>query len=502
MGYRASSSQWRKRRASAKLFKSSLTFEGEDSAMDSRRLKMPDWVALLVVLAAAAAARIWYVGAGILWHSPDKDRVQLPDWQSHRAADGRDDRHTDQLVENLKTHRWFGGFAPLSDVEERTAHISPGYPWLLSLAAQTTEDWKPLVRWIQAGLGTMTAGMYFLFARRAFRSLLVATLTGLFCAVYPFWVVNCDEIADGTLATFLLSACLLLGMHAGQVGGPTASLLFGVGLAALSLVRAALLPFAVVTLLWFLLRCRWLKRGWLFALLAFLGFVNGLVPWTLRNYQAFGDVLPIVDSTYLHLWIGNHPGADGGTLSQLEVAEVLQDNLRDLSFAENPTKRDDRAEVEVIARWKQLNQKERYDNLGEVVVKNIQLDPAGAVKRRISAGLCFVFGSSWDSQLHAPKMSVSSENERSGIFAGSLLALLILAILGWRWTYLYQKTSMPLSLALIWIPLPYILSHAEALSGPRLPLDGVLLCYAAFALACLIPGYGRDLFRGPEAKAE
>jgi hypothetical protein len=47
----------------------------------------------------------------------------------------------------------------------------------------------------------------------------------------------------------------------------------------------------------------------------------------------------------------------------------------------------------------------------------------------------------------------------------------------------------------LFIPLPYLLSHAELLSGPRLPLDGVLLCFAGFAAPPLIPGFGRDLRR-------
>src|SRR5438105_565379 len=80
----------------------------------------------------------------------------------------------------------------------------------------------------------------------------------------------------------------------------------------LPLVRAALLPFAVVAVLWFLVRCRTLKRGWLCALLAFLGFANGLAAWTVRNFQTFHDAVPIADSTYLHLWIGNNPLATGG----------------------------------------------------------------------------------------------------------------------------------------------------------------------------------------------
>src|SRR6516225_8566589 len=58
------------------------------------------------------------------------------------------------------------------------------------------------VRWCQAVLGSLTAGLYFLFARRAFRSLLVAILTGILCSVYPFWVLNTGTLEDGTLASF------------------------------------------------------------------------------------------------------------------------------------------------------------------------------------------------------------------------------------------------------------------------------------------------------------
>ena len=76
--------------------------------------------------------------------------------------------------------------------------------------------------------------------------------------------------------------------------------------------------------------------------------------------------------------------------------------------------------------------------------------------------------------------------------------MLLLAFLGWRWTYSWRKESMLLTLALIWVPLPYLLGHAEALHGARLPLDGVLLGYAAFALICLLP-VGRMLFRGADS---
>jgi hypothetical protein len=52
---------------------------------------------------------------------------------------------------------------------------------------------------------------------------------------------------------------------------------------------------------------------------------------------------------------------------------------------------------------------------------------------------------------------------------------------------------------MIWVPIPFILAHGGELSGPRLPLDGVLLCYAAFALVCLIPGLNGHLLDAPDA---
>ena len=71
-------------------------------------------------------------------------------------------------------------------------------------------------------------------------------------------------------------------------------------------------------------------------------------------------------------------------------------------------------------------------------------------------------------------------------------ACLLIALASW-------DNSLPLQLAAIWLPLPYILSHAESLHGPRLPLDGVLLTLAAYAFAVIVTGGG--VGRGPQPAA-
>jgi 4-amino-4-deoxy-L-arabinose transferase-like glycosyltransferase len=469
----------------------------------SRRFTAADFLLLLIVMAAAAGARGWYLSVCAEGGQQDGPlRVQdkapaLAGLPADTEMNGhKPPAELDALVENVKEHNWFGSLAPLSDTEEQTAHVAPGYYWLLALLDKAPARLGPperAMRWIQCGLGTLTAAFYFLFALRAFGSRAAALLAGLFSAVHPFWIINTAEINDGVLSSFLLAACLCLGARGAQAGAPLASLLYGAGLAGLSLVRAALLPFAIVGVLWFLLRCRSSPRGWLCAVLAFLGLATGLAPWTFRNYKAYHDIVPIADSAYLHLWIGNNARATGGPQSEQVVLETAAE-------ARGEDKQKTREE---LAR---LPQKERYDQLGRLVWQQVRSDPAGTFKHRLEAWLCFVFGEAWFKERvlwqandgNAVAVPNWFEGSYPAALYGALLGLLTLGLLGWRWSYGWRADSMPASLAMIWVPLPYVLSHGEYLNGPRLPLDGVLLTYAAFALVCLVLPGRRSLFRGPD----
>jgi 4-amino-4-deoxy-L-arabinose transferase-like glycosyltransferase len=452
-----------------------------------RRFGVMDMLMFLVVLAGAAGARAWYVNTcaqGGL--APGPFQVQEDDRKEQLL-----------LVGNLKEGQGFTTLAPLAKGVEPTAHVAPLYPWLLSLLDQrmpnrdaTDQAW----RWIQVGLGTLTAGLYFLFARRAFHSLLAGTLAGLLTAFHPFWIVNAAEINDGVLATFLLAVCLFLGARGSQGGAALSSLLYGVGLAGLALVRAALVPFAFVAVLAFLWRCRRLPRGWLYAVLAVLGFVNGLLPWALRNYQAFGEVMPVADSAYFHLWVGNNSLATGGPESAATIREALgEDRAKQLEGMAQPV---------------------RYRALAQGVVDEVRNNPAGTLQRRLRAGIGFFLGMNFLDANGLDSRALYGEDERTrddvptwltdilpAKLAGSLLVMLLLGGIGWRWSFGWRHESIPAAVAMIWIPLPYLLSHAERLHGPRLPLDGVMLCYVAFVLACLVPGVGRSLLCREEGES-
>lgn len=444
---------------------------GERTLMAERlRFSWMDVLLLAAIVAASAGIRAGYLIACADYARNDGPlRVEKPLPQ------------LDELARNVKTQNRFALTSPSGDEEHDIAAIAPGYPVLTGLVNRVVDDARlpSTMRWLQCVLGALTAGLYFLFARRAFGSLLVAILAGLLCALHPFWIIDTATLADGTTATFLLALVLFLGARASQVGGPLSSLLYGLSLAALALVRAALLPFAVVGLAWFLWRSRVLLHGWLWALLAFLGLLIGLGSWTFRNWQIFGEAIPIVDSTYYHLWVGNNPQSAGGPI---ENEQPPADPLGPPSLR---TERDNE--------FAQQSRQEWHDR------------PAEAVRRRLQAGLAFVFGADWIAKGRFAEPTGSEDiepNWLAGSYAvvleSTMLILLVLGLLGWRWTYGWRASAMPSSLAMIWILLPYVLSHAGSLSGPRLPLDGVLLCYTAFALAYMLPG-GRHLWEGERA---
>jgi hypothetical protein len=214
--------------------------------------------------------------------------------------------------------------------------------------------------------------------------------------------------------------------------------------------------------------------------------------------------VPIADSGFYHVWIGNNPNATGGPVTP----EMLKD--AETTLNQNAPKK-----------LGESDQPERYSRLHEVVRDMMHHDTLRVVNARIYAAMYFFLGKkffddgTFVAQLSEPAKT-SGEDESAAswardvqawlqnavnvVLAVTMLLLLAFGLLGWRWTYGWRRDSRPATLAMLFIPLPYILTHAEALHGPRLPLDGVLLCYTAFVL-CL-PIIGGYLAAGSAVRGE
>ena len=53
-------------------------------------------------------------------------------------------------------------------------------------------------------------------------------------------------------------------------------------------------------------------------------------------------------------------------------------------------------------------------------------------------------------------------NNYEGVFLWTVLGVTFFGLLGWRGSYGWRAESMPAVLAMIWIPIPYVLSHAKS----------------------------------------
>ncbi len=447
------------------------------------------WLGLVLVIALAAGARFGFLayccdGGASGSRLIVQGEGPRPEFASDVELRGqKSPAEFDNIVHNLREDRWFGGLAPLADKEQQTAHVAPGYFWLASFFTADTD-----LRRVQMGLGFITVICLYFFARLAFANNCVAFIAGVLAAVHPFWIVNQGELADGTLITSLLAATLFLGTLASRTGGPLSSVLFGLSLAGLALVRATFLPFSFFALGWFLLRCRHVRLGWFAGLLALLGFGNGLAPWMVRNHTVFKDAVPVADSAYLHLWMGNSPGATGGAVDEKTLRASL------------PAER----VKELVA---EPNQAKRYGRLSHDVVRQVRDDPTGTMARRISSGLRFLLGETWfqrqalvESRPDGIEPPALVGDWAAFAHAAALSVLFLMGVIGWRLSHAWSGECRLATLALVWIPIPYLLSHAESLSGPRLPWDVPLIVFAGYAIAWLLPSVRDQATSVPQLK--
>src|SRR6476661_3845932 len=91
-------------------------------------------LACAAVVLLAAAVRLGYLATCCDWgNGPPALAVQ-----------GEVPADLKVLMQNLREHHTFAAKAPLADEEEPTAHVAPGYPWLVAMLPADAD-----VRWLQ-----------------------------------------------------------------------------------------------------------------------------------------------------------------------------------------------------------------------------------------------------------------------------------------------------------------------------------------------------------------
>lgn len=213
-----------------------------------------------------------------------------------------------------------GFSSPLVGMQGPTAWVAPIYPLLLAFGFKllNMNPYHVVIfgQVLNAVFSALTCWPIYLIGKRLF-SPGIGFVSSWVWAVLPTAILfPLEWIWDQSLSALLLTALLCATLYLPENSHGAAwnfrrGLIwagYGIGWALALLTNPALgllLPFFAAWLAW---QCHKSRAPWLAPIgIAVLTCVLGILPWTARNYAAFGQIVPIKSNFGLEFWLGNNP---------------------------------------------------------------------------------------------------------------------------------------------------------------------------------------------------
>jgi 4-amino-4-deoxy-L-arabinose transferase-like glycosyltransferase/Tfp pilus assembly protein PilF len=229
-------------------------------------------------------------------------------------------------MDALYHHQWALAISAGVEFINDAFFRAPLYPYFLALLYKLTGTDLVWTRILQVLLGSATCGLVYLLARRICRGgqgrerrespgldagtgERVARASGLVMAGYPMAVYFDAELLIPVLLVFLVLLGMVLLYR--SMDQDRQWYLPGLAFGLAAIARPNALAFVAVLVVWLLFRYR--GRAWKSAALLAAGVVAVVLPVTVRNLVASGDLVPIAWQAGTNFYIGNNPESDGMT---------------------------------------------------------------------------------------------------------------------------------------------------------------------------------------------
>ncbi len=227
----------------------------------------------------------------------------LPDADKHYEAFGWEMGWIARAL--ASGHGFSSPYYPLSGP---TAIMSPLYPWLLSLVFRLFGIYSLtsafVILSINSLLSTLTCIPVYFSAKYSL-GVRAAKICAWAWALYPFAIYfSAGRVWEYSLTSLLFTTCFCIAQRIHR----SAKRLAWIGFGALYGVTAhsnasvmSTLPFLLGFALWQAHKAgkRWALNG----ALTMLTFFLVLTPWTIRNYRAFGMIVPVRDNIWLEIYL-------------------------------------------------------------------------------------------------------------------------------------------------------------------------------------------------------
>lgn len=218
---------------------------------------------------------------------------------------------TGRIARSLASGHGFG--SPLFGWTGPTAWMGPIYPSLLALVFAIFGIYSKASAYAILSLNSLFAAVTCLplysIGRRVFGSS-TAVLGCWLWALFPYsFSFSADIVWNTSLNALLLTLLVAITLRLEREFGAGLWLLWGAVWAIAGLTEPTLLTCLPVATIWLVFRLR--RRGacWAFllrrVLAAAITFVLPVVPWGIRNYQTFHQLIPLRSNFWLVLYQGN-----------------------------------------------------------------------------------------------------------------------------------------------------------------------------------------------------
>ena len=353
-----------------------------------------------------------------------------------------------------------GFSSPLTGMHGPTAWVAPAYPWLIALALKVShlDSYAAMVLclFLNCLMSALTCWPIYGIGKKigsheiglASSWMWVFLPTAVMFPLEWLW----DPSFSGFLLALLIYCALDLPARTSILPSAGYGLLWGIAVL-MNPATAILFPFLLPWFAW--------RRGrnqlpwWPQVMTTTLLFAICLIPWTARNYAAFGKLIPIKDNFGLEFWLGNNPAV-----------------TRNWSPGSHPV-----GNPPEMQRLVQLGESSHMQTKQQEAVEFIKTHPRVFFKSMLDrfvdtwTGLGDVPSDRWVGALRAGT---------AYIWITSTLSLFSLAGL-----YLTWRSSgwdaMPIWIAPILFPMTYYLTHS--ILRYRHPIDPVLTVLAVCTIA-------------------
>jgi len=406
---------------------------------------LPPLIVLLFIIG-------FFIRVGFIVSS--KSYVDPPDWEYG------------EIARNMIAGNGYARVSPFSGDLEQTSSHAPFYPYFLSLFysfGHTT--WIYIaIQLVQAFFSSLTILIVYKISTLLFNRI-VGTVTAFGFTVYPPLLYYSAKLVPTTFFIFLVTITLFFVLRM-RNRKPLSAILAGVTLG-LSLVcdplAFALFPALII---WYFIQPEVRLKDTLFVIVI---SCIVLIPWTVRNRDIHGRIVPVTTQFGVNFWIGNNPHATGTDYYEVTSIEEGSFVIMTETLSEDTQKR--------LATMSEIERSRFFFDQG---IQFIQQNPPKFLSLLFKkASIYWWFA---PSEINA-SIDVAQYRTVYIIFYLPMLLLGLLGIVISLVTPLLKNTSL-IILTMFFISTTYIVTHV-GLMRYRVPLEVYLLMFACFAIVVI-----------------